>query len=49
MPFVTTFDGTEIFYKDWGSGPPVLLAHGWRSTATAGRPRLCSWPSTGFE
>lgn len=29
MPFVTTFDGTEIFYKDWGSGPPVLLAHGW--------------------
>ncbi len=29
MPFVTAKDGAEIFYKDWGAGPPVLLAHGW--------------------
>ncbi|PRX19522.1 non-heme chloroperoxidase [Actinoplanes italicus] len=29
MPFVTTADGTDIFYKDWGSGRPVVLAHGW--------------------
>ncbi len=27
--FITTDDGTEIFYKDWGSGRPVVLAHGW--------------------
>lgn len=30
MPYVTTTDGTEIFYKDWGGdGTPVLLSHGW--------------------
>jgi len=29
MPFVTTADGAEIFYKDWGSGPVVVLCHGW--------------------
>jgi non-heme chloroperoxidase len=29
MGFVTTPDGTEIFYKDWGAGPPVVLSHGW--------------------
>jgi non-heme chloroperoxidase len=29
MSFVTTSDGTQIFYKDWGAGRPVLLSHGW--------------------
>ena len=29
MPFITTNDGVEIFYKDWGSGQPVVMAHGW--------------------
>jgi pimeloyl-ACP methyl ester carboxylesterase len=29
MPFVTTQDGTQIHYNDWGSGPPVVLIHGW--------------------
>ena len=29
MPFITTPDGVEIFYKDWGSGQPVVLSHGW--------------------
>ena len=29
MPFITTPDGVEIFYKDWGSGQPVVMAHGW--------------------
>ncbi|WP_439030821.1 alpha/beta fold hydrolase [Gordonia terrae] len=29
MPYVTTLDGTEIYYKDWGTGRPVLLSHGW--------------------
>jgi non-heme chloroperoxidase len=29
MPFVTTNDGVEIFYKDWGSGQPIVFHHGW--------------------
>jgi pimeloyl-ACP methyl ester carboxylesterase len=33
MPFVTTSDSTEIFYKDWGSGRPVVFSHGWPLSA----------------
>ena len=29
MPYVTTKDDVEIYYKDWGSGPVVVLSHGW--------------------
>jgi non-heme chloroperoxidase len=29
MPTITTSDGTEIYFKDWGEGPPVFLCHGW--------------------
>jgi pimeloyl-ACP methyl ester carboxylesterase len=29
MAFVETRDGTKLFVKDWGSGPPVVLIHGW--------------------
>ncbi|GAA3553104.1 alpha/beta hydrolase [Microlunatus spumicola] len=33
MPFVTATDGAQIFYKDWGSGPPVVFSHGWPLTS----------------
>ena len=29
MPAVTTTDGVEIFYKDWGTGQPIMFHHGW--------------------
>ena len=29
MPSITTKDGVEIFYKDWGSGQPIVFSHGW--------------------
>jgi non-heme chloroperoxidase len=33
MPAITTKDGTEIFYKDWGTGQPIVFSHGWPLTA----------------
>ena len=33
MPTITTRDGTEIFYKDWGSGQPIVFSHGWPLSA----------------
>lgn len=34
MSFVTTQDGTEVYYRDWGTGAPVVLIHGWPVTMT---------------
>ena len=33
MPTLTTQDGVEIFYKDWGSGQPIVFSHGWPLSA----------------
>src|SRR5256886_10876005 len=33
MPTIATKDGIEIFYKDWGSGQPIVFSHGWPLSA----------------
>ena len=33
MPTITTSDGVEIFYKDWGTGQPIVFSHGWPLSA----------------
>jgi non-heme chloroperoxidase len=33
MPTITTADGVEIFYKDWGQGQPIVFSHGWPLSA----------------
>jgi non-heme chloroperoxidase len=49
MPTVTTRDGAEIFYKDWGSGQPVVFSHGWPLNADAWDEQLVLFASNGFR
>jgi len=40
MGYITASDGAKIFYKDWGTGQPVLFSHGWPLTADAWDPQM---------
>ena len=49
MPTITTRDGAQIFYKDWGSGQPVVFSHGWPLNADAWDEQLFHFASNGFR
>ena len=49
---MTTFitkDGTGIFYKDWGSGQPILFAHGWPLSSDAWDQQMLFFSQNGFR
>src|SRR3982751_5501055 len=49
MPTITTKDGTQIFYKDWGEGQPVVFSHGWPLNADAWDEQLYLFATNGFR
>lgn len=49
MPTITTADGTEIFYKDWGSGQPVVFSHGWPLSADDWDAQMMFFLSHGYR
>ncbi|MFJ8361872.1 alpha/beta fold hydrolase [Streptomyces sp. NPDC093984] len=49
MAFATAKDGTQIYFKDWGSGPPVVFSHGWPLIADAWDPQLKLMADHGFR
>jgi non-heme chloroperoxidase len=46
---ITTSDGTEIFYKDWGEGQPIVFSHGWPLSADDWDNQLLFFLSKGYR
>ena len=49
MGTITTRDGTEIFYKDWGAGQPIVFSHGWPLSADDWDAHLLFFASRGYR
>ncbi|WP_315712757.1 MULTISPECIES: alpha/beta hydrolase [unclassified Bradyrhizobium] len=49
MPVLKTNDGTELYYKDWGSGQPIVFSHGWPLSADDWDAQMLFFLNHGFR
>ncbi|MGC2131015.1 MAG: alpha/beta hydrolase [Candidatus Aquilonibacter sp.] len=49
MPTITLRDGTELYYKDWGKGQPIVFSHGWPLNADAWEDQMFFLSSKGYR
>ncbi|MFZ1992432.1 MAG: alpha/beta hydrolase [Alphaproteobacteria bacterium] len=49
MATIRAKDGTEIYYKDWGSGQPIVFSHGWPLTSDAFEDQMFFFASQGYR
>jgi non-heme chloroperoxidase len=49
MATITTSDGAEIYYKDWGSGQPVVFSHGWPLSSDSWEAQMLHVATHGFR
>lgn len=49
MPTIKTRDGTAIYFRDWGSGPPIVFSHGWPLTGAAWEAQMLFFNAKGYR
>ena len=49
MSTITTADGTQIYYNDWGSGRPIVFSHGWPLSSDAWEDAMFFLAANGFR
>ena len=49
MGTLTVKDGTQIYYKDWGAGPPVVFSHGWPLSADSWEAQMLFLATNGYR